>query len=414
MADRGNNRIQELDSEGKFLFEFGKTGSGNGQLSWPRDVAFDAAGDIVVADGANQRVQKFNAKGEYLTQFGEKGSEPGQFGAGPGGDGPRGLAIDSEGSIFVSDPANDRVEKWSSASTPVFVQDFGWPGCIDSPSVGPYESHATHVAGTIGAIDNSEGVVGVAPGARIWSVRVLDRHGSGLLSWIAAGIDWVTATREDEDPNNDIEVANMSLGGFLPKTAAKPMDDAISGYEEGGKHIPGAVDEGVVMVVAAGNEGGSVTEGEYEEAPAANPDAITVAALTDTDGKAGGEGPSECYDESTVLRPWADDVLAPFSNWGPEVDITAPGVCILSTWPEGQYETISGTSMATPHVAGAAALLASQSKPESKKDVEAIRNQLVEGEASTSNTLSRALRPCSTRAERHSANRKPSPAVSRG
>jgi DNA-binding beta-propeller fold protein YncE len=380
VADTTNNRIQELDSEGKFLFEFGKSGSGNGLLKFPQDVAFDAAGNIFVADSENYRVQKFEPNGKYLTQFGAKGSGPGQFGEGFSGGGPSGLAINSEGSIFVSDPVNSRVEKWSSASTPVFLQEFGWPGCIESPSAGTYESHATHVAGTIGAIDNSEGVAGVAPGARIWSVRALNRNGSGLLSWIAAGIDWVTATREDKDPNNDIEVANMSIGGFLPKTAAKPVDDAISGYEEGGKHIPGAVDEGVVVVVAAGNEGQAITEGEYEVMPAANPDAITVGALADTDGKAGGVGPGECYDDAgTVRRVNADDSLTWFTNWGPEVDIVAPGLCILSTWPGGGYESISGTSMATPHVTGAAALLASQSKPESKKDVEAIRNQLVEG-----------------------------------
>jgi tripartite motif-containing protein 71 len=376
VADSKNHRIQELDYEGKFLFEFGKFGSSNGLFHWPSDVAFDAAGNIFVADSENYRVQKFEPNGKYLTQFGAKGSGPGQFIE----EGPTGLAINSEGSIFVSDPSNDRVEKWSSASTPAFLQEFGWPGCIESPSAGTYASHATHVAGTIGAIDNGEGVAGVAPGARIWSVRVLNRNGSGLLSWIAAGVDWATATREDKDPNNDIEVANMSIGGFVPKASAKPIDDAISGYEEGGKHIPGAVDEGVVMVVAAGNEGGAITEGEYEAIPAANPDAITVAALADTDGKAGGVGPGECYDDAgTVRRVNTDDSLTWFTNYGPEVDITAPGLCILSTWPGGGYETISGTSMATPHVAGGAALLASQSKPESKKDVEAIRNQLVEG-----------------------------------
>ncbi|MGD2075834.1 MAG: S8 family serine peptidase [Gammaproteobacteria bacterium] len=191
--------------------------------------------------------------------------------------------------------------------------------------------HGTHVAGTIGALDNDIGVVGVAPGARLWAVKVLDQQGSGSLSGIIAGIDWVVGT-------GVIEVINMSLGGSGSSTA---MNEAVQS----------AVASGVTVVVAAGND----DDDAANHTPANAPDAITVSALADFDGAAGANGSPTC-------RLDQDDTLADFSNWGETVDIAAPGVCILSTYPieQGEYGTISGTSMASPHVAGAAALLASR------------------------------------------------------
>ncbi len=232
------------------------------------------------------------------------------------------------------------------------------------------DGHGTHVAGTIGAIDNSLAVVGVAPGARIWSVRVFNDQGKGSTATIAAGIDWVTKTITDENPSNDIEVANMSVGC---RCEGAIVENAISGYKEGEKEVLGMADRGVVPVVAAGNE---TAEASFFS-PARNPDAITVAALADSDGKAGSLGPDEC--EQGIWQ-FSDDELAPFSNYGDAVDIAAPGMCILSTFP-GTTEfgvNKSGTSMATPHVAGAAALLAAKSNPNSQADVEAIRNTLVQ------------------------------------
>ncbi|MFO6425163.1 S8 family serine peptidase [Motilimonas sp. KMU-193] len=190
--------------------------------------------------------------------------------------------------------------------------------------------HGTHVAGTIAALDNNIGVVGVAPGARLWAIKVLDAQGSGSLSGIIAGIDWVVA-------QGDIEVINMSLGGSGSSSA---MNEAIDA----------AFSSGVTVVVAAGNN--NADSANYT--PANAPKAITVSALADFDGLAGQLGSPTCRNDQ-------DDTLADFSNWGAKVDITAPGVCILSTYPieRGSYGTISGTSMASPHVAGAAALLAS-------------------------------------------------------
>lgn len=211
--------------------------------------------------------------------------------------------------------------------------------------------HGTHVAGTVGALDNGDGVVGVAPGARLWAVKVLDSSGSGSASNVIAGIDYVAANAAQ------IEVANMSLGGGF----SQAENDAVAA----------AVAKGVVFVVAAGNESVNAAT----RSPASEPSAVTVSALADFDGKPGALGSPTC-------RADEDDTLANFSNFGTIVDIAAPGVCILSTYPieRGSYNTISGTSMASPHVAGAAALLASSFSYGTTRDGAdslAIRNQLV-------------------------------------
>jgi subtilisin family serine protease len=185
--------------------------------------------------------------------------------------------------------------------------------------------HGTHVAGIIGARDDDAGVVGVAPGARIWAVRVLGPEGAGCLSDIVAGIDWVTANADT------IEVANMSLGGGdLPLLCQAIAQSAMAG---------------VVYTVSAGNSGMDART----FSPANCPDVIAVSAIADYDGQPGGLASPTCKD-------WGpDDTLATFSNFGPVVDVAAPGVCIYSTLPNASYGVNSGTSMAAPHVAGAVA-----------------------------------------------------------
>jgi subtilisin family serine protease len=166
--------------------------------------------------------------------------------------------------------------------------------------------HGTHVAGTIGG-----GTYGIAKGVRIVAVRVLDCSGSGLNSWVIAGVDWVT---RDHDPG-EAAVANMSLGGG--KSAA--LDQAVRG----------SIADGVTYALAAGNDTADACTGS----PSGVTEAITVGATDQADRR------------------------ADFSDFGSCVDFFAPGVDITSAWwlTDTMTMTISGTSMATPHVAGVAA-----------------------------------------------------------
>ena len=227
-------------------------------------------------------------------------------------------------------------------------------GSCKSSSPADGNGHGTHVAGTVAALDNSIGVVGVAPGARLWGVKVLSDQGSGYKSWIIAGIDYVTKNA------SSIEVANMSLGGSGSddgKSCAATSDS----YK---KAICNSVAAGVTYAVAAGNSSADAAT----SVPAAYDMVITVSALADFDGLPDGQA------SGTFCRTDVDDTFANFSNYGADVDIIAPGVCITSTWPTALiasgYNTISGTSMASPHVAGAAALYKAKNPNARPEDVQ--------------------------------------------
>lgn len=168
--------------------------------------------------------------------------------------------------------------------------------------------HGTHVAGIIGATNNDIGVVGVGPQIDLYAVKALNRNGSGWLSDIIEGIDWAIA--------NGMQVINMSLGS---NSDSQSFHDAIIRANLAG----------IVQVAAAGNDGAAV---DY---PAAYPEVIAVSAT----------------DSSNTVASW--------SSRGPEVDLAAPGVSIFSTYKGQSYRTLSGTSMASPHVAGTAALVLS-------------------------------------------------------
>ena len=234
-------------------------------------------------------------------------------------------------------------------------------------SVAPKDpnGHGTHVAGIAAAVDNNSYVVGIAPGARLWSVRVLNNQGMGFTSWTIAGIDYATANAAA------IEVANMSLGGSGSNSPNCGVSSAGKVVDPFHKAICNSVNKGVVYTVAAGNE----SQDAANTTPAAYPEVITVSALADSDGKAGGLGPATSYG--------SDDTFATFSNFGLSVAMAAPGVDILSTFPGdrqrpgGSCATMSGTSMAAPHVAGGVALyLATHLKPVNAAGTVGVRDAL--------------------------------------
>lgn len=167
--------------------------------------------------------------------------------------------------------------------------------------------HGTHVSGTVAAVNNAIGVIGVAFNAKLWGVKVLDRSGSGTYSQVISGINWAAS--------NGMNLINMSLGGSFDSQALHDACDS-------------AVGKGVLISAAAGNSGD--TTPEY---PGAYPSVVCVSAID------------------------SSNLLASFSTRGPQVDLAAPGVAIASTVPPDSYATWSGTSMATPHVTGCAALV---------------------------------------------------------
>ena len=253
-------------------------------------------------------------------------------------DDPRVKYVEQDGAVRINDVQDfpvwglDRIDqRWSvpdykytyhstGAGVNVYVidtgirithQDFGGRASHGHDSVGDgmggndCHGHGTHVAGTVGGT-----TWGVAKQANLFSVRVLDCTGGGTLSSVLEGIDWVTANRVLP------AVANMSLGGL----ASQAVDDALTA----------SVDSGVVYAAAAGN---SAWDACFYS-PARAPAALTVGATTDSDGR------------------------AVFSNYGTCVDLFAPGVGVISAWntADNALNSLSGTSMASPHVAGAAAL----------------------------------------------------------
>jgi subtilisin len=220
----------------------------------------------------------------------------------------------------------------------------GGVNCSTGPSYNDGNGHGTHVSGTVAAKDNADGVVGVVPGAPLYAVRVLNNAGFGSWSSVACGVDWVTANAAADN----IKVANMSLGG-------SGSDDGNCGKTNGDalhQAVCNSVAAGVTYVVAAGNSNTDFSG----FVPAAYNEVLTVTAMADFNGQPGGGAAPTC-------RSDVDETAADFSNWTTADNaadaahtITAPGVCILSTWKGGGYNTISGTSMATPHVTGTAAL----------------------------------------------------------
>lgn len=194
--------------------------------------------------------------------------------------------------------------------------------------------HGTHVAGTIAALDNEKGVVGVSPGVNLYAVKVLSDSGSGTVSSVVAGIEWASK-------NKGIQVVNMSLG---TGTHSQSLEDACNA----------AYGLGQILVSSAGNSGNSSGRGDTVTYPAKYKSVIAVAASTDSDRRAS------------------------FSSTGPDVELIAPGAGILSTIPGNAYGTKSGTSMASPHVAGAVALLWAAATGLTNQDIRTILQETAE------------------------------------
>ena len=193
-----------------------------------------------------------------------------------------------------------------------------------------FNGHGTHVAGTVAGAMNDRGVVGVAPYAYLYPVKVLNSAGSGQWSWLIAALDWITEKK-------GARIANMSLGGDGAPQALADMCEA-------------AYNDGVLLVAAAGNDGAQNTV----DFPAKYEHVVAVSAVD------------------------ASETLAPFSSWGPEVELCAPGSGVLSTTRGGGYGRKSGTSMACPHVSGVAALAWGSHRGANNKQVRWLLNAFAE------------------------------------
>ncbi len=201
--------------------------------------------------------------------------------------------------------------------------------------------HGTHVAGTVAARDNTRDVVGVSPGSPLTGVKVLGCDGTGYYSWIIKGVDWVTANAKKP------AVANMSLGGG----PSQALDDATRK----------SAATGIFYAVAAGNSGKNACDYSPARAGAGTDNGIATIAATDS-----------------------ADNEASFSNFGSCVDMWAPGVSVVSTRKGGGSTTLSGTSMAAPHVAGGASVYLSTHPTSSTASVESALRQALQVPGTTS------------------------------
>ena len=174
--------------------------------------------------------------------------------------------------------------------------------------------HGTHVAGIIAALDNDIGIVGVAPDAYIYSVRILDYAATGTASDITAGLEWCL--------DNNIQIVNMSLGSCEESLSVSRAADTL-------------YNNGILLIAAAGNNGNVIGDGDNIDNPARYNSVVAVGATDINDDR------------------------ATFSSTGPKLEISAPGKDIYSTLPGNKYASMSGTSMSSPHVTGVAALVMS-------------------------------------------------------
>ncbi|WP_110114594.1 S8 family peptidase [Bacillus sp. CGMCC 1.16541] len=198
----------------------------------------------------------------------------------------------------------------------------------DPTNYDDYNGHGTHVAGTICAMENEQGVVGVAPLAKLLVLKVLSKEGFGTNEWVVAAIHYAINWR---GPNGErVRVMSMSLGG---KEDESSLHNAIKK----------AVEAQILVICAAGNEGDGKDRTDEHAYPGAYKEVVQVGSVN------------------------LKGEISTFSNTNDEIDLVAPGEDILSTYIENEYAVLSGTSMATPHVSGAAALLIEKLEAEMDK-----------------------------------------------
>ncbi len=279
--------------------------------------------------------------------------------AGPRSDAGNTRAGDSEHPVDVNVAV---IDSGIDATHP----DLNVRGGIDCTSGSPVSvtpidvlGHGTFVAGVIGAKNNNFGVIGTAPGTPLWSVRVVDDVGGISEQSMICAIDWVTSTRKDKDPNNDIQVANISIAG-----AGADADNCGKGTDAMHYAICRSVKAGVAYTVAAGNANvdfaGTI--------PATYDQVLTATAMADFDGLPDGLAAPVCGTLDWTAFGQKDDQPAFFSNFAtlPEDKahtVAGPGVCMLSTAPGG-YAVNHGTSFSSPAVAGSVALCISRGECE--------------------------------------------------
>jgi len=234
------------------------------------------------------------------------------------------------------------------------------------------DGHGTHVAGIAAALDNDIGAVGVAPGARLWALKVLDSSGSGSLADAIQAIDFITAHAAD------IDVVNMSFS-----TVGRITSFRVA--------IQNSVARGVVYVAAAGNDhldiygADGLLNTDDDTIPASYPEVAAVSGMVDSDGRTGGLGVATGYGPDDTVATFANvsaTVAAgnPVVSPGAAIDLAAPSVSIYSTQKGGGYATRSGSSMASPHVAGAVALyVAANGRAHDAPGVAGIRQALIDG-----------------------------------
>lgn len=222
--------------------------------------------------------------------------------------------------------------------------------------------HGTMAAGIIGARDDNQGLVGVAPGTPLWAVRVAtDDEGIITDAALMCGIDWMLSTRSDADPGNDIAVANMSFSSIQTFPPADVDDRRCGTSNQDAVHLAvcNLTAAGVTSVASAGNDANDLAL----SGPAAYDEVIAVTAMADFDGKPGAEVAPVCYGQDYGFYGYVDDQTSlEFSNFARSATdrrhtLAAPGVCVESNFPLPAHHSVGeGTSFSAPAVAGVLAL----------------------------------------------------------